>query len=213
MNKPSLRTLLLLTILSLSLSSCDRSVLFEENVRIPDNRWDAANVIKLEADIPDTAQLYNLYVNVRNAGGYPYSNIFLFLNTTLPDGKRSRDTLEVTLADDKGQWLGDGMGDIWDNRALFRERMRFPQSGLYTFEIEQAMRQNPLPQIMDVGLRIERYDDPAGVDPASPQVNLRPLLFLNRRMMAPSANARKAKNHSHALRPLLPDLYFVSSAS
>ena len=162
MNKPSLRTLLLLTILSLSLSSCDRSVLFEENVRIPDNRWDAANVIKLEADIPDTAQLYNLYVNVRNAGGYPYSNIVLFLNTTLPDGKRSRDTLEVTLADDKGQWLGDGMGDIWDNRALFRERMRFPQSGRYTFEIEQAMRQNPLPQIMDVGLRIERYDDPAG---------------------------------------------------
>ena len=68
----------------------------------------------------------------------------------------------MTLADDKGQWLGDGMGDIWDNRALFRERMRFPQSGLYTFEIEQAMRQNPLPQIMDVGLRIERYDDPAG---------------------------------------------------
>jgi gliding motility-associated lipoprotein GldH len=54
------------------------------------------------------------------------------------------------------------MGDIWDNRALFRERMRFPQSGRYTFEIEQAMRQNPLPQIMDVGLRIERYDDPAG---------------------------------------------------
>lgn len=162
MNKPSLCTLLLLTILSLSLSSCDRSVLFEENVRIPDNRWDAANVIKLEADIPDTAQLYNLYVNVRNAGGYPYSNIFLFLNTTLPDGKRSRDTLEVTLADDNGQWLGDGMGDIWDNRALFRERMRFPQSGRYTFEIEQAMRQNPLPQIMDVGLRIERYDDQAG---------------------------------------------------
>jgi gliding motility-associated lipoprotein GldH len=152
----TLRSCCLLAFLAGSLSSCDSSVLFEENVRIPDNRWDAANVIKLNAEIPDTAQLYNVYVNVRNAGGYPYSNIFLFLNTTLPDGKRSRDTLEVTLADEKGQWLGDGMGDIWDNRVLFRENMHFPQSGRYTFQLEQAMRQNPLPQIMDVGLRIEK---------------------------------------------------------
>lgn len=155
---PSLFSRLLFAVALLLLTSCDRNVLFEENVRIPDNRWDAANVIKLEAEIPDTAQRYNVYVNIRNAGGYPFSNIFLFLNTTLPDGKRSRDTLEVMLADDKGQWLGDGMGDIWDNRVLFRQQMHFPQSGRYTFELEQAMRQNPLPQIMDVGLRIERAD-------------------------------------------------------
>ena len=124
--------------------------------------WDKDAPLTFLVDIKDTSQAYNVFVNVRNAGGYRFSNLYLFVNTIFPGGQIQRDTLECTLASPEGRWLGDGLGDIWDNRALFRERMRFPQSGRYTFEIEQAMRQNPLPQIMDVGLRIERYDDPAG---------------------------------------------------
>ena len=62
------------------------------------------------------------------------------------------------LADERGQWLGDGMGDIWDNRILFKKDFKFPQTGKYRFELEQAMRINPLPGIMDVGMRIERAD-------------------------------------------------------
>jgi gliding motility-associated lipoprotein GldH len=93
---------------------------------------------------------------VRNAGGYQFSNLFIFFTTTIPSGKMERDTIEITLADETGKWLGDGLGDIWDNRQLFKSNFRFPEKGTYTFTLEQAMRVNPLPQIMDVGIRIER---------------------------------------------------------
>lgn len=67
-----------------------------------------------------------------------------------------RDTVELTLADPSGKWLGSGMGDIWDNRVLFKQQFRFPEKGTYIFTLEQAMRIDPLPQIMDVGIRIEK---------------------------------------------------------
>lgn len=138
------------------LAACDRNVVFEKNTVIPDNRWEMNNIVKLEADIKDTITPNNIYINVRNAGGYQFSNLYLFLNTTTPKGEESLDTIELTLADEKGRWLGDGSGDIWDNRILLKRKFRFPKAGMYHFELQQAMRINPLPQIMDVGMRIEK---------------------------------------------------------
>ncbi|MFM7726495.1 MAG: gliding motility lipoprotein GldH, partial [Flavobacteriales bacterium] len=99
---------------------------------------------------------YNIDINLRNAGSYSFSNLFLFMNTYTPDGALARDTIELVLADDQGQWKGDGMGDIWDNRILFKKDQRFPMPGTYRFELEQAMRIDPLPGVMDAGIRIEK---------------------------------------------------------
>lgn len=114
------------------------------------------NIIKLDVEIKDTMSLHNIYFNIRNAGGYQFSNLYLFLTTITPKGEQARDTVELTLADERGKWLGDGSGDIWDNRILFKRKFRFPEAGLYHFELQQAMRVNPLPQIMDAGMRIEK---------------------------------------------------------
>jgi gliding motility-associated lipoprotein GldH len=138
------------------LTACDSNVVFEKNIELPENRWEIKNVVNLETDIQDTIGPHNLYINLRNAGGYPFSNIFMFFTTTSPSGKMERDTVELTLADPSGKWLGNGLGDIWDNRVLFKEKFRFPEKGIYKFSLEQAMRVDPLPQIMDVGIRIEK---------------------------------------------------------
>ncbi len=143
-------------IFALFLTACDKNVVFEKNIELPENRWEQKNVVTLETDIQDTITAHNLYINLRNAGGYQFSNIFLFFTTKSPSGKMERDTVELTLADPSGKWLGDGLGDIWDNRFLFRDNFRFPEKGIYIFTLEQAMRVDPLPQVMDVGIRIEK---------------------------------------------------------
>lgn len=125
-------------------------------MKIPDYRWDMNNIVSLDVEIKDTVNPQNIYINVRNASNYQYSNLFVFLITKAPKGEIARDTIELTLADERGKWLGIGMGDIWDNRILFKRNFRFPESGIWHFELQQAMRVNPLPQIMDVGMRIEK---------------------------------------------------------
>lgn len=140
----------------LLMNSCDPSRVFDENKAIENNAWDMNNKLVFEIEIPDPSISYNVYLNVRNAGWYPFSNLFVFINTQLPDGKLTRDTAECVLADKDGRWLGDGLGDIWDNRILFRKNFKFSQGGKYVFTLEHGMRVNPLPGIADAGIRIEK---------------------------------------------------------
>lgn len=149
---------LVLLFIALVFASCDKSRVYEKNIKIPEFKWDMNNVLQFEVPITDTATAYNMYFNIRNASGYAYSNLFLFFTVRSPDGRRERDTVEIKLADETGKWLGDGLGDIWDNQVLFKRDFRFPASGTYFFEMEQAMRVNPLPYIMDAGIRIERTE-------------------------------------------------------
>jgi len=67
-----------------------------------------------------------------------------------------RDTMECILADPNGKWLGEGLGDIWDNKILFKQNVKFRKSGLYEFSLTQAMRVDSLPMIMDAGISIEK---------------------------------------------------------
>ncbi|MFM7015714.1 MAG: gliding motility lipoprotein GldH [Bacteroidota bacterium] len=143
--------------LVMGLVACsDPDTLFEENKPISEGNWDAEQVFKFETAIPDTTNGYNVYLNLRNSGSYPYSNIFLFVNTYFPSGTIDKDTVEIMLASPEGKWLGRGLGDIWDNRILFKRNVTFPEKGKYRFEISQAMRLNPLPGITDAGIRIEK---------------------------------------------------------
>ncbi len=142
--------------LSVLFFSCDTNRVFEQNESISAEGWDVKNKIKLEAEIVDTIHSTNFYVNVRQADGYPYSNLFLFIKTIFPTGEQSNDTLECILADEKGKWLGSGIGDLYDNQIPFKRNVLFPKTGKYIFEIEQGMRTDVLPLIMDVGLRIEK---------------------------------------------------------
>ncbi len=140
-------------------SSCDSNRIFEENRKIPTEGWSSGNILKFDVDITNLVIPTNFFINVRNADGYPYNNLFLFVKTTFPDGKIADDTLECILADEKGKWLGTGMGDIYDNQIPFKKNVRFPVAGIYKFEMQQGMRSDVIPLIMDVGLRIEKTEN------------------------------------------------------
>lgn len=140
----------------LFLTSCGNDTLLSKYEKLPEEGWDSKNKLSFEVDVTDKSAYHNVYLTVRHADSYPFSNLFVFLTTKYPDGKYSVDTLECLLANQKGQWIGDGAGDIWDNKIPIKQNMLFPTNGKYTFTFEQGMRMNPLPLIMDFGMVIEK---------------------------------------------------------
>ncbi len=149
-------TLLLLLLLTMALISCDSKRVFEEHIPLEKGVWNVKNELKFSVAISDLLSRYNVYLNVRNGPEYPYSNIFMFMNTVFPDGHIARDTIELTLADYDGRWLGSGMGSVKFSRFLFQKNVQFKQAGTYHFSFEQAMRVHELNGIHDIGLRIEK---------------------------------------------------------
>ena len=148
--------LIFITGILLSITSCNEKRIFEQYEEIDDAVWHADSIITFSANIKDTVNPYDLFVHIRNSGKYSYSNLYLFITIKFPKTGSIHDTLECILADKKGKWLGKGFGGVWNNPIPYKKAIRFPRKGIYTFTIEQAMRKEKLPAILDVGLRIEQ---------------------------------------------------------
>ncbi len=147
-----------LSFFTLMIVSCDPNRVYDEFKDIKNGTWYRKENVKFDVQINDTVSYHKVFINTRNSGDYKFSNLYLFINTIYPDRKISRDTVDCLLADDEGKWLGKGLGDLKDCRYLLKKGVRFHQQGIYTFEIEQAMRIDKLEGIESIGIRIEKME-------------------------------------------------------
>ena len=152
MMKIALRALLIPSFFLLI--ACQDNAIFEENHALADASWNTDEPVQFQFAVDDTVSRYDLFINLRNGDAYPYMNLFLFVKMNFPNGRTALDTVECFLADPTGKWLGSGIGDVYDNRFLFKKNRSFPVPGTYKIEIRQAMRVDDLPDVYDVGLRI-----------------------------------------------------------
>jgi gliding motility-associated lipoprotein GldH len=133
-------------------SACGERPFYERMDAMPDHIWRSEALLVHEVEVQDTVQSYDFYLNIRIGADYEFSNMYLFIGTEFPDGRTVRDTVECILADRSGRWLGSGIGDMRDNRILFKPNVRFPNAGVYRFSLQQGMRMEHLPQVYDVGI-------------------------------------------------------------
>lgn len=141
---------------AMALTACDGSVYYDESRSVDEHGWLPQDSVCFDVDVDDTTHLFNFLVEVRNSVEYPYSNTFLFIGTTFPDGSVARDTMECPLADPEGRWLGKRTGRYVDTRYRLRGgSARFPMKGRYHFAITNGMRDSAISGIKDIGLRVE----------------------------------------------------------
>jgi len=138
------------------LQSCDGSVYYYESMPVNEHGWLPEEKLTFDVEVDDTVHNFDFLIGVRNSISYPYSNTFLFVNTTFPDGSVAHDTMECPLADASGRWYGKRTGRYVDSRYRLRGgSARFPMTGLYRFEIVNGMRDSAIAGLKDISLRIE----------------------------------------------------------
>ncbi|MBS1783521.1 MAG: gliding motility lipoprotein GldH [Bacteroidetes bacterium] len=156
--------ILSISALTLMLNSCMPSPYFQKEISIPEFQWQYGFQPEFKVDIKDTNAHYNLYFIIRHTEAYPFSNIWLWAYIKEPgDTSFKRSRIEIPLAEQSGRWLGRGMGEIWEQRMPMTRNdapMVFKKPGIYQIRLEQNMRINPLPDILQIGLRIEKTGTP-----------------------------------------------------
>lgn len=132
----------------------------DENIKInPINGvWDKNNTQKFEIKINNYQTPKKLIFVVRNNNEYPYANLRVF--ATIKDAKKKNkknkmDTLNYILAEPNGMWLGKGFGETKEILFQYKKGYKFPKNGIYTIEIQHAMRDSQLKGIEDFGIKIE----------------------------------------------------------
>jgi gliding motility-associated lipoprotein GldH len=132
---------------------------FQKEVAIPKNLWAYTFKPKFTFNITDTTAGYQPYFLIRHTQAYPYSNLWLWMYVKTPgDSILKKSRVHIVLAEPGGKWLGRGMGEIYEQRLRFSlgDSINFRKAGTYEVSLEQNMRINPLPDILNVGLRVEK---------------------------------------------------------
>ena len=140
----------------ISLSSCTTIDLYEKVVSIPNHEWQSSYKPQFKFTIKDTTVPYQLYVVLRHNDKYNLNNLLINLYTQSAGDSTHKIQYELSLAN-KEQWLVTAMGDVYEHRILLTpQAVFFRKSGEYTYIIEQVMREDPLQNVLNVGLRIEK---------------------------------------------------------
>ena len=118
--------------------------------------WNKKAEQKFDFKVNDAQHPKNIIFVVRNNGDYPYSNIRFIVNfEDLKSKKKTVDTLNYILAKPNGEWIGKGFGDTKETLFQYKLNYKFPQNGDYSIGVIQAMRNDNLKGIEDIGVKIE----------------------------------------------------------
>lgn len=139
------------------LVACKQINVYEKNTAIPNMEWSKDFAATGSFAIDDTLSAYKLFIVLRHTDAYAYNNIWLNVGLQPPGDSMYFQKLDLLLATDAEGWQGTGMNDIWELRKLLNgEPRRFKKTGQYNYKIMQVMRDEPLKNIMNAGLRIEK---------------------------------------------------------
>lgn len=149
-----------ITLLSLLLTQCKQIDLYERTVDIPKHAWKSDFTPTFSFTIKDTTSLYGASLILRHTDAYPYNNIWLSIQVEAPDTLYVFRT-EQRLGSNEQGWLGTGLNDVYEHRlslntALENAGVSFRRAGVYTFRLTQLMREDPLPHVLQAGIRVER---------------------------------------------------------
>ena len=146
----------ILLLASYILSSCTTIDLYEKSVTIPKHQWNSSFKPAFDFTIKDTSAPYNLFFVIRHNEQYNFNNIFVNLYVKGPGQDTAQKIQQdLVLATNEKGWLASGMDDIYEHRIQLGTEQNL-KAGNYTFTIEQIMREDPLANVLNVGLRIEK---------------------------------------------------------
>jgi len=148
----------LIVLMTAFFTSCNKKAIVEDYRSLKHAEWNKDTILVFDINIPDPKKLYDLSFTVRNEGHYGYSNLWIFVTITPPSGKELTDTVELTLAKPSGEWLGSGLGDLYDRKYPYKKTIFFPEIGKYTISVRQGMRTKTgiLTGIHDFGISLDK---------------------------------------------------------
>ncbi len=151
-----IKKITLLLFASLLIFSCNKRHFFEDYVKIPNHVWNEDSIVKFSVPISQDSISYNISINIRHGYRYQNKNLWLFVKTISPSGVYELDTLNCILTKTDNSWKGSCLGDICDYTVPFVDDIKFKEKGTYIFEIQQGLRQKNVPQIIEIGLIIDK---------------------------------------------------------
>jgi len=153
-----MRTAIFLFGILLLLQSCEQPAFYTKSYSFKNNKWSQDVKPNFVIDFKDTVTLYDFVITLRTTTDYKYNNLWVFLNTTPPNGKTIREPYEIKTTYPDGSWIGKKTGTVVEHQLVFKRR-RLPYKGKYKFVLEQGISDKTIDEVLDISLRVQKVSE------------------------------------------------------
>lgn len=133
--------------------SCTEQPYYDKVYSFKNKVWSQRVKPSFTVDIKDINKSYNFIITLRTTTDYKFSNLWVFLNTTTPDGIKAREPFQIIITNPDGSWVGSKTGTIVENYLPFKKR-KLPLKGKYTFTLEQGITDSEIGEVLDMGFSV-----------------------------------------------------------
>jgi len=151
-----LKKIIFIGVLAIVLQACNTIGVFEKTATFSDHAWASSNCPNFVFEIQDTSAYYNIFAVLRHTDAYHYNNIWLNISMMPPGDTATTVQQNFKLGDNRLGWLGTTMDDVIEHRMLITNKPVKLKKGNYTFQLQQVMREDPLQNILNAGIRVEK---------------------------------------------------------
>lgn len=139
------------------LVSCQPNSVYHDSDVFGLQGWDMNDTLCFSDSLGSSAPL-SLHgeLTLRHTNAYPYQNLWLYITTTTGDSLATSDSINWTLAEPDGTWLGAGWGSLYTISYKLPDLTFAPDDSLRLFKVEivHGLRDSLLTGLSDLGLRI-----------------------------------------------------------
>src|SRR5690606_32665546 len=120
-------------------TACNTTDFFNEYQSLSDG-WKKNEPVVFDFESLDTLKTYDAYLNIRTTNEYPYSNLFVIVKMTEPEGATMMDTLQYEMANPDGSMMGSGFTDIKEHKLVWRKNISLNKQGVYNIIVNYVKR-------------------------------------------------------------------------
>lgn len=135
------KALIIFIVLAIGLSSCGETPYYQEKHSFSNQTWEYTDLAKFNFSITDTSQIYSLGLEIGHSQEYKWENLYTEIETVFPSGEKKKQLVSLELANNFGQWEGEGSNPVVLDLVL-QNRVRFDEQGAYQINIKQYMRED-----------------------------------------------------------------------
>lgn len=128
---------------------------FKEYQKVSDLKWDEDEEIGFEFEIQDNSQSYDLIFLLRHNHIFPLQKIRVKTFLKSPNGKSVTKTFDIPVRTAEGEYIGSGLGDLYDLEHTLETGFQFKDTGTYSIKFVPEKEITPVPMVMEVGLRVK----------------------------------------------------------
>lgn len=131
-------------------SSCsNKKPVYEQTMHFPDYQWNRFHIVEFNPEIKKLKKPYDMKLAITYTENYPYETIPVNTVLTYPNGQKNI-LRYVFLVKDKNGFIGTVDGNKRSIEATIHSNKQLPETGIYTFTVQQLTQYYDLENIVSV---------------------------------------------------------------